>query len=204
MTQQELGALLGRPLTAKEVTNLDLYIDIAKENLESLLCMPLDVKETDAAAEARTFDVREGFSTVFTDIFTEITEVKIDGAITTDYYSAFWDKRNSPYYNSIVLGNRRGDTVEITGSWGFDTLPKDLQRLWAQVFAIVSKKRSVSNVKSKKVEDFSIVYGDLSDDEQFQKDNATTINKYRMCNIGYVRHGSTCNAHGVRDCGYCL
>lgn len=207
MTQVELEALLGRPLTSTEVTNLDLYLDIAKESLEELLCISLDVNPDgsgDPAEETLTFDIREGYSTVFTDIFTEVTEVKVDDVATTDFYPAFWDKRSNPYYNSIVMNERGGIELSITGCWGFSELPNDLQRLWAQAFAVASKKRGVSSVKSKKVEDFSIVYGELSDDEQFQKDNAATIRKYRMCDIGYVRHGSTCSTHGVRDCGYCI
>lgn len=197
MTKEQLAALLGRPLTPNENTNFDLYLDIAKESLEELLCISLDVNPDtsgDPEEDVQTFDVREGYSTVFTGIFTEVSEVKVDGKVTTDYYPVFWEKRSNPYYNSIVLDCRAARSVEITGHWGFDTLPGDLQLLWAQLFANVSKKYKVGagNIKSKQTEDFRISYGDLTDDEVFLKDNRRTIKKYSMCNIGYVLHGDTC------------
>lgn len=208
MTKEEISALLGRPLTSIENTNFDTYLEIAKENLEELLCISLDVNPDgsgDAEESTQKFDVREGYSTVFTGIFTELTEVKLDGNVTTDYYPAFWDKRSNPYYNSIVL-NAPGKTVEITGYWGFDEVPKDLQLLWAQAFANVSKKYVAGggNVKSKQVEDFRISYGDLTDDEAFVSANQRTIKKYSLCNIGYVLHGETCDLHGVWRCGNCI
>jgi len=209
MDQTQLEALLGRPLTSMEASNLELYLEIAQESLEELLCISLDSApddSTDPAEETRTFDIREGYSTVFTDIFAEISEVSVDGVTTTDYYPAFWDKRNSPYYNSIVLDGCSGKTISITGYWGFDELPSDLKLLLAQLFANTSKKYVAGgdNVKSKQVEDFRITYGDLTDDQTFLNTNARTIQKYSMCNIGYVRHGKTCARHGVHDCGYCI
>jgi hypothetical protein len=200
MDESELEALLGRPLTPTENTNFDLYLDISKESLEELLCISLD-----SVSETRTFDVREGYSTVFTGIFTEITEVRLDGNVTTDYYPAFWDKRSSAYYNSIVLGKKRAKEVEITGFWGFGSIPADLKLLWAQLFANVSKKYSPGNdnIRRKAVEDFSLWLGDLTDDQAFINANARTIKKYSMCNIGYMLHGKTCRTHRRRNCG-CL
>lgn len=209
MDESDLVALLGRPLTPKENTNINLYLDIAKESLEELLCISLDTNPNgsgNAETETRTFDVREGYSTVFTGIFTQLSEVKVDGKTTTDYYPAFWDKRSGAYYNSIVLGNKDAKEVEITGLWGFSSIPSDLKLLWAQLFANTSKKYTAgsANVKSKKVEDFSISYGDLTDDEAFLAANNRTIQKYSMCNIGNVQHGDVCNAHRVRGCRGCL
>jgi hypothetical protein len=202
MKQTELEALLGRPLTPTEASNRKLYLEIAKESLEQLLCISL----CDDEDETRTFDIREGYSTVFTDIFTELTAVQFDGVATTDYYPAFWDKRNNPYYNSIVLDDCGGSTISITGAWGFSEIPSDLKLLWAQLFANVSKKYTAGggNIKSKRVEDFSITYGDLTDDEVFLSANARTIQKYSMCNTGYIRHGKTCKAHRKLNCGYCI
>lgn len=199
MTQAKLEALLGRSLTPREVTNLQLYLDIAKESLEELLCLSL----CDEGDTTRVFNVREGYSTVFTDIFTELSEVKVDGTVTTDYYPAFWDKRSNAYYNSIVLDDCNVTEVEITGFWGFDEVPNDLQLLWAQSFANVSKqyKAGAGNVKSKQVEDFRISYGDLTDDEVFMNANSRIIKKYSMCNIGYVKHGDVCTVHRVSNCG---
>lgn len=203
MKQDELQALLGRSLSSTEAANRKLYLDLARESLEDLLCIQIECQNIE---EARTFNVRDGYSTVFTDIFTDITEVKVDGIATTDYHAAFWDKRSNPYYNSIVLDDCSGSTVEITGLWGFDEVPKDLQLLWAQLFANVSKKYKAGgdNIKSKQTEDFRISYGDLTDDEAFLNANRRTIRKYSLCNIGYVKHGKTCSAHGRYDCGNCL
>lgn len=205
MNEAQVAALLGRPLTTTENTNFDLYLEIAKESLEELLCISLDVNPDGSGApelETQTFDVREGYSTVFTGIFTSLTEVKVDGTVTTDYYPAFWDKRNNSYYNSIVLDDCDVAEVEITGYWGFDQTPADLQLLWAQLFANVSKKYSAGggNVKRKDVRNFSITYGDLTDDEAFTSANARTINKYSLCNVGYVLHGDVCKLHRSRHC----
>lgn len=209
MTQADIEALLGRSLTEREFNNFDLYLEIAEESLEELLCMSLNILPDDSGEpeeETLTYDVREGYSTVFTDIFTEVTEVKVDGTVTTDFYPAFWDKKSSSFYNSIVLSTRNAKEVEITGTWGFSELPKDLKLLMAQLFANVSKKYTAGagNVKSKKVEDFSVTYGELTDDEVFLNANSRIIQKYSMCNIGYVLHGKTCSTHGRFDCGYCI
>lgn len=206
MTQDELPALLGRSLTSTEVANRELYLNIAKESLEELLCLQIDCQNVE---EERVFDVRDGYSTVFTNIFTEIQEVKVDGVATTDYYPAFWDKRNSPYYNSIVFGSPHGSTVEViqvTATWGFDETPNDLNQLWAQLFANVAVKYKAgkANVKSKQVEDFRITYGGLTDDEAFLNANSRTIQKYRMCDMGFVLHGDVCTTHRERNCGYCI
>lgn len=205
MTKEEISALLGRPLTSIENTNFDTYLEIAKENLGELLCISLDVNPDgsgDAEESAQTFDVREGYSTVFTGIFTELMEVKLDGNVITDYYTAFWDKRSNAYYNSIVL-NASGNTVEITGYWGFDEIPSDLRLLWAQAFANVSKKYVAGggNVKRKDVRNFNITYGDLTVDEVFVNENRRTIGKYSLCNVGYVLHGKVCDVHRSRSCG---
>lgn len=203
MTQDELQALLGRPLSSFESANRKLYLDIARESLEELLCTEISCRNT---VEARTFGVREGYRTVFTGVFTEVEEVKVDGTATTDYHPAFWDKRSNAFYNSIVLKEHDGSTVEITATWGFDSLPNDLKQLWAQLFANVAKKYKAgsANVKSKQVEDFRISYGDLTDDELFINANSRIIQKYRLCDIGFVMHGDVCTTHEVRNCGHCI
>jgi len=209
MTKEELAALLGRPLTPTENTNFDLYLDIAKESLEELLCITIEVNPDgsgDAEEHTQEFDIREGHSTVFTGIFTEITEVKVDGKVTTDYYPAFWDKRNNTYYNSIVFDKKLSghNKVTLDARWGFNPIvPNDLKMLWAQLFANVSKKYKAGkgNVKRKDVRNFSITFGDLTDDEAFLNANRRTISKYSMCNIGYVLHGKTCKTHRSSSCG---
>lgn len=201
MTQSKLEALLGRPLTPTEISNKDLYLEIAKADLfgeSGLLCI-----EPNQDTGERVFEKRDGMSTVFTGIFTQVNSVTVDGN-EAEYTPYFWDSRNSGFYNSIVLTNNIGSEVKIDAEWGFDCMPADLQRLLAQAFAVVSAKRQVKNVKSKKVEDFSITYGDLSDEEQFVSDSARVIKKYSLCNTGYILHGTTCSEHRRIDCGYCV
>lgn len=195
MTEQQLSALLGRPLTANEMANLDLYLDIAQETLETLLCMSLDVQAEDETPTTRTFIGREGYSTTFTGIFTDVTNVTVDGK-AEEYYPALWDDRNASYYNSIVLTDHVHDghcEMAITAKWGFPTLPNDLARLMAQQFAMASSRAAIGGkVKRKSVEDFSIEYADVDPAQNFLDMNAATIRKYSMCNIGYIRHGKVC------------
>lgn len=194
MEQSELEALLGRPLTQREVTNKDLYLEIAKSIVEGLLCMSLDVQATPATTSERIFEAREGYSTVFTGMFTDVTDVKINSVASTDYHARFFNDRNTSYKNSIVFDCKLKDKdeVKITAKWGWSELPADLKLLIAQAFANTSKKYSVGDVKSKKVEDFSIVYGDLSNDDKFITENSRVISKYSLCNVAYVRHGRVC------------
>lgn len=196
MTQDEIEALLGRSLTAREADNIALYLEIATEEVEGLLCISLDYSGDESGeqvAEERTYKARKGYSTVFTDIFSEVTSVTVNGEAGSDYDPQFWDNPNSGYYNSIVLDEPlESDSVVVTAVWGFVELPSDLKRLIAQAFDMVAKKHNVSDVSSKKVEDFSISYGSLSDNEKFIRDNALVIRKYSMCTIGNIQHGAIC------------
>lgn len=197
LSEQEVAAYLGRPLTPTESTNFDLYLDTAVDNLQELLCFTLEVQGgSGATPEERTYTAREGYSTVFTDIFTDVDGVERNETAVDDYTPMFFDNRNKGFYNSLVFDNReRTDDAEIaiTATWGFVELPKDLARVLSQAFAVVSKRYVVSNVKRKDVEDFSVTYGDLTDDEAFMKNNAITIAKYSLCDVGYIKHGRTCN-----------
>lgn len=186
MTQSELEALLGRSLTQREANNLDLYLDIAKDNLETLLCFDV----CDETSNPRTFEVRDGYRTLYTGIFTEIVSVTIDGETVSNYHAAQWDNRNADWFNSIVFDDPLTDKeVTVDAVWGFDEMPKDLKHLLAQLFATTSQKFTARDVKSKKNEDFSITFGDKSDDELFAERNQKTIAKYSLCGIGEVQSG---------------
>lgn len=194
-TQDELEKLLGRSLTPVEVTNLELYLEIAEERLEQLICSRVNL-----IAEERTYDGRAGYSTVFTELFTSVTSVEVDGKAleASEYSIRQWDNRNGYWFNSIVLQHRLRKEAEVVvnGSWGFNstTMPTDLQLLFAKLFALVSSmNKGNGNVKSKKVEDFTIAFNDNSVYDQFLIDNSTTIRKYSVCNVGYVRSGRTCS-----------
>lgn len=188
MNQAQLESLLGRPLTPVEVENRSLYLDIARETLETMICSRLD-----QVTETRTFDTREGFRTVFIGYFTDISKVTYKGEELTDFSKRMWDERNSDFFNSIVFdGQLNGAEIEIEADWGFDCLPKDLLQLQAKLFAQVSAKNTNnSNISSKKVEDFSITFrNDLTLDEQFAQDNASVIGKYSLCSTGNVKSGA--------------
>ena len=158
----------------------------AKQWLESLLCLDLSQDSGE-----RTFTPREGMRTIFTGIFSNVSSVTVNGT-DVDYYPAFFDKRNGEFYNSIVLDCPPNCEVIVDADWGFDTIPADLQRLLDNAEKVISKAYSVKEVKSKKIEDYSITYSDLSDDEVFMKQNAVTIAKYSMCHIPYVLHSRSC------------
>ena len=185
MTQAQLEALLGRPLTPVEVTNLDLYLEIAYQRLEELTCLNLK-----SSSEDRTYGIRKEMSTVFTDLFTEIESVKVDGVTVTDFQPRQWDKRNANWYNSIIL-NMTGKEVTINADWGICSV--DLKLLVAKLFALVGTMNTTNgNIKSKRVEDFTITFYDNTVFDQFLLDNSATINKYSICSIGDVQNGDVC------------
>ena len=191
MTQAKLQSLLGRSLTTTEVTNMDLYLNIAEDMLEDLLCISLCSKD-----ESRTFNTRKGYRTVFVDPFTDVDEVKdSDGNIIeeSEYKFKQWDRFNGKWYNSIVFDcERYGEDIEVSGSWGFGKcLPNDLELLQARAFDQISKTNGGTGlVQSKQVEDFRITYkSDVTQQDQFYADNLLTINKYSLCNIGDIQHG---------------
>lgn len=199
MNQAQLEALLGRPLTTVEEANTTLYLEIATETLEKLLCTTIN-----PATGSRTFDVREGYRTAYVDIFRTITEVKVDGNVidTADYSKRQWDHRNGSWYNSLVFKRafRDSDTeIVVTGEWGFITsptydVPADLQAVLAGLFDLITKKNKLNPaVSSKQVEDFRINFvNGVNLTEEFVKTYGETIDKYSLCNIGYTRQGSTC------------
>lgn len=202
MNAEELSALLGRPLTPIEETNIDLYLDIATEALEDLICTYIH-----PVTETRTFGLREGYSTAFVDIFSEVTEVKVDDTVIdpSKYSVRQWDKRNASWYNSLVFDKRftfRDDEIEVTAAWGFpetsgdeSALPYDLQSLLAGLFDLVTKKNKLDpSIASKQVEDFRISFRSGVDlDTEFRSKYADTIAKYSLCDIPNVQHGKVCS-----------
>lgn len=198
MEQSEMSALLGRPLTPREVANYDSYLEIANELLEDVLCYnSYAPDESGTTEETRVFDSREGYSTVFTGAFNNVSSVTVDGQAVTNYSPRLWDNRNATWYNSIVFDCpfNRTQEVAITAEWGFTELPADLQRLLSKYFALVgSGAKNEANVQSKRVEDYQITYGnvDQTKAEQIANANSLTIGKYSICNIGNFQHGKVC------------
>lgn len=197
MTEEEVSALLGRPLTPIEVTNFDTYINIAEQSLEDLICSPIETVE-----ETRIFDTREGYSTAFIDIFHEISEVKIDDEVIdpSDYSKRQWNKRSASWYNSLVFDNKFtcDQEVEVTATWGFEEdsgdesdLPTDLQLVLAGLFDLITKKNKYDgSISSKRVEDFQISFNADSDlDDEFYSKYSKTISKYSLCDLPNIQHG---------------
>lgn len=193
MDKTKVSALLGRPLTPYEDTNFELYLNIAKENLGQLLCMDICSSE-----DPRVFNARDGYTTVFTDVFRDIDEVKLNGTVVTNYSKRQWDKRSAKWYNSIVFEHKlcADDEVEISANWGFNKMPLDLQQIIAGLFGLITQKNNQdTTISSKQVEDFRISFDvDADIDQSFEAKYAKTIAKYSLCNIPYVRHG------GVSQC----
>lgn len=189
MNKSEIEKLLGRSLTSLESANCGKYIEIAKQMLEELTCVSLEQE-----SGQRIFEPRKGYRTLFTGIFTEVTSVTVDGEVIApaDYKLMFFDDRNKTFYNSIVF-NETLEAVEVVvdAQWGFNSVPNDLAMVLAQLFAFAAKKKTNVNVKSKRVEDFHITYGDNTDMQELVAQNSLIIDKYNMCDLYGTRHGAT-------------
>jgi hypothetical protein len=187
LKKEKLALLLNRSLTTAETDNYDLYLKIAIEKLESLLCFTVCGDQGE-----RTFESRTGYRTLYVDPFTDITSVTIDGNETEDYVKKQNDKFNGSWYNVIEFDRKQtGKNVVVDADWGFNPLPSDLQLLLARLFDQGSiEQTSDGQVKSKKIEDFSVTYKDSATYDEFVMSNASVIDKYAQCSQGYIRHGS--------------
>lgn len=188
MDKQQMSALLGRSLTPVEDTNFDMYLEIAEANLETLICTPVT-----EVTETRYFSTREGYSTVFVDVFTDIFSVKIEGKSVDDYTKYQWDRRNGKWFNSLVFDNRFSEAkeIEVEANWGFCDYPADLQSVLAGLFGQISKKnKHDGTIASKQVEDFRISFNaDVDLDADFYKTYGSIISKYSLCDIPEVQSG---------------
>lgn len=188
MTKDSVSKLLGRPLTANEDANFNLYIKIAKQSLENFLCFDLCNPEP-----VQVFDARDGYSTVFVPPFTSIDEVKVNDNVVTDYSPRQWNRRTGNWFNSIVFKQplHDDDEVSIEASWGFQSIPVDLQLVIARAFDLVTKQNKFdSYIKSKRVEDFQITLDNTIDlDDIFYTQNEATIAKYSLCGVGNIQQG---------------
>lgn len=193
LDKEQMAALLGRSLTTVEDTNFDKYLDIATEHLEELLCCEIAKVAEDAEPSERTFGTRDGYRTVWVDPFSSLTSVKINGEVvdTNAYAKKQNDNLNGSWFNIIEFSRRRcGENITVEAVWGFATVPADLEMLLAQLFNQVSvDQKSDGQVKSKKIEDFSVTYKDSATLQDVLSGNAATIQKYSQCNQGAIRHG---------------
>lgn len=190
MNKSDISALLGRPLTTIEDTNFSLYLDIAKQNLGQMLCMELCGED-----DPRVYEARDGYRTVFVDIFTDVHGVKLNGDVVTTFVKQQWDRKSGTWFNSLVFEDKleKDDEVEVSASWGFDKYPTDLKVLLSELFSMITKKNKFDvTIASKQVEDFRISFNTTADlDESLIAKYKYTINKYSLCNISEVHNGST-------------
>ena len=186
MTQEQISKLLNRTLSSSEVANFDMYLNIAVERLEQLVCFRLCDE-----SGARTYDSRYGYSSLYVDPFTSLTSVTVDGVLVTDYTIKQNNFYNGTWYNIIEFDDKMHcDKIVVDAVWGYDYIPYDLQLLIAKLFAYIAVEQTVDNqVKSKKIEDFSVTYKDSTTYDEFVTANQMTINKYSQCNLPAIRSG---------------
>jgi hypothetical protein len=197
MDIDSITAYLGRPLTDFETANFDSLFNQTVARLENLLGTPLVKFDGD-----RTFTVRQGFRTIWIDIFTSVTAVKIDDKeLSVDEWTAARnDARGAlDWFNSIVLSEKpikREQTATITASWGFDltnaeTLPEDLKILIAACFAAISQQAQFDpTVANEQIEDYRVSFNTAkSPFDLFVATNTLTIQKYSQTKHGDLRNG---------------
>lgn len=159
-------------------------MDTGTSVIQQLTCLYLKVETT-----ARVYDVRDGFSTVFTDLFENVTSVTVNGVAVT-YTPMFWSNRNATTFNSIVLDNWYGVTeVTVTADW---VIPNDLVNLILKLNDTITNSTS-GRVTSKKIEDFSITLNGNTDVDQFVLDNRAILDRYSICGVSNVRSGDVCD-----------
>ena len=197
ISEAELVKLLGRPLTSKESANFTLYIDIATETLEDLLCFQIYQYDSSGEDAVFQFQPRAGYSTLWLPAFASVSEVKIKDQIidTSKYTLQQSGNLNASWFNSIVFDHKlKSDVVSVKARWGFERLPDDLALLLAKLFDLNSKAQSSSGmVASKQIEDFRVTFRtDTTLMNQFMDENSRTIAKYSLCSVGEVRNGNIC------------
>lgn len=199
LDEAQMAVLLGRSLTATETANFSKYLDIATEHLEELTCSEIAKVAEDAEPSERTFGTRDGYRTVWVDPFSSLTSVTINGneVDVNDYTKKQNDNFNGSWYNIIEFSRRRcGELIVVNAVWGFATVPADLEMLLAQLFNQVSvDQKTDGQVKSKKIEDFSVTYKDSATLQEVLNGNAATLQKYSQCNQGVIRHGRIHSVH---------
>lgn len=182
MSQEDISELLNRTLTSNEVNNFDLYLKIAIERLEQLVCCKLCGEYGE-----RTYLSQDGFSELYVDPCTSVDSIQPELSYTLKQNDTY----NGDWFNIIEFDKPlTGQRVTVDANWGFDCFPADLQMLIAKLFAQVSREPSDDNqVKSKKIEDFTVTYKDNPNYNEFVLANQATISKYSQCNIGGIGSG---------------
>ena len=193
ITKQQVERIINRSLTSVEEENFEDDIKNAASITKELLGIDWDV------IGDRSYDSREGYSTIFTDPYTSLTTVKKNDktVAATDYHGANDDDRNSQIKNSIVFNRTLAscDTVTVAATWGFgEKLPVDLLKLivaiWQQETSPIIDTNK-AEVRSKSIEDFSQTFDtSKTASERFKERYGSTIAKYQNRNNGSgIEHG---------------
>lgn len=184
MTEEEITSLLGRKLSSIESDNFDMYLEVAKDELGSLLCMDIVEADLDAGSSPRPFSPRPGYRTLYVDPFVDVSELDLNGE-PQDFGVVLkkqFEHSVGSWFNVFEFPEpmKEDDEIVVVATWGMNPLPNSLKLLLARMFGSISKDQS-RRVKSKTNEGFSVTYSDVSEVTQFALDNAPLINKYSMC-----------------------
>lgn len=187
----KIAKLLGRPLSSIETDNFELYLNIVKDRLESLL--GYDVART--GANTLLFNPRIGYNTLYVYPYTAITTITINGSEIEGYTKRRWDELNADWFNSVEFDSKMTDKrITINATWGFGAeLPDDLAYLIARMFNALSQEQVTDGrVEQKSIEGYSIRYRDTSAYKQFVHDNQAVIAKYSI-KVGEIQSGEVKN-----------
>lgn len=187
MTESQISALLGRPLSSVETTNFTTYKCLAEQYVSDILC--LDCLCTKFGE--KSFSPRRGYTTLPVPAFTDLISVKINDAEVTNYHTRQGSSLNGTWFNSLVFDTPLDcETVTIEADWGFGTLPLDIKKMIAEAFALSSETVDSNLLKTKRVEDFSITLKDETKQQAFADKYRATIAKYSSCVNGNVQSGN--------------
>lgn len=182
MRQEQIEKILGRTLTSDEQKSFEAHIKIAIEKLERLLCFRFCGESGE-----RLYPVRFGFRSQYLDPFSSVLSVKLDGKEIKEFTLRFNESYNSSIFNCLEFKQALdGEILTVEADWGFENMPLNLQVLVAKMFELNIKESELgsSNIKSKRIEDFSVTYKDSSLLDEFIENNRETIDYYSLCTVG--------------------
>ena len=185
ISQTDFEKLLGRTLTSTEASNFEQHLNATIANLENLLGWSLL-----GEAGERVYKSRRRYHTLWTDPFTEINSVTVDGTAETDYTPIFNDSYNSPFYNGLEFDYPLdGSKVVIDATWGFTGIPADLGQLIVALWSMAQRlPTEQGNVRSKSIEDFSVTYTEDGEYNSIITTYSGVIAKYAL-DSSQIQHG---------------
>lgn len=190
MDEAKMADLLGRPLTERETTNFDLYLENATQILESILNRRIEL--SDAATE-RKFVSREGYNSLPVDIFTGNATVTFDESEVDAFVPRQGGSYEGSWFDTIEFDDKMCEgRYTIEASWGFEggedgEYPAGIQVLLAGAFAIASQKIGTTpKIKSESSLSHSVTYGDGGAIDNFIAENVALINQWKRFDDGFL------------------